>query len=128
VSIAGFGFAVHAIADAVWPRLTAAHALGGGFLKGSIESWVLLPSNPVKIADYCYVILIGAILLVTRLKGVKRLAALIPTLYLAAVVWENLLLGQTSGATRLILLGALLIALMNARPQGLLGTARVEIA
>jgi ABC-type branched-subunit amino acid transport system permease subunit len=54
--------------------------------------------------------------------------ALIPTLYLAAVVWENLLLGQTSGATRLILLGALLIALMNARPQGLLGTTRVEIA
>jgi ABC-type branched-subunit amino acid transport system permease subunit len=29
---------------------------------------------------------------------------------------------------RLILLGALLIALMNARPQGLLGTARIEIA
>jgi ABC-type branched-subunit amino acid transport system permease subunit len=29
--------------------------------------------------------------------------------------------------TRLIILGALLIVLMNARPQGLLGTARVEI-
>ena len=30
--------------------------------------------------------------------------------------------------TRLIILGALLIVLMNARPQGLLGTARVEVA
>ena len=30
--------------------------------------------------------------------------------------------------TRLILLGAILIVLMNARPQGLLGTSRVEIA
>jgi hypothetical protein len=29
--------------------------------------------------------------------------------------------------TRLILFGALLVALMNVRPQGLLGTARVEI-
>jgi hypothetical protein len=29
--------------------------------------------------------------------------------------------------TRLILLGALLVALMNARPQGLLGSQRVEI-
>jgi ABC-type branched-subunit amino acid transport system permease subunit len=73
------------------------------------------------------VILIAAILLVTRLNGVRRLAALIPTLYLAAFVWENLLIGQTAGATRLILLGALLIVLMNARPQGLLGTSRVEI-
>ncbi len=126
--IVGFGFAVHAIADAAWPRLTAAHALSGGFLKRVIESWVLLPSDPVKIADYCYVILIAAILLVTRLKGVRRLAALIPTLYLAAFVWENLLIGQIVGATRLILLGALLIVLMNARPHGLLGTPRVEIA
>jgi ABC-type branched-subunit amino acid transport system permease subunit len=126
--VVGFGFAVHAIADAAWPRLTAAHALSGGFLKRVIESWVLLPSNPVKIADYCYGILIAAILLVTRLKGVRRLAALIPTLYLAAFVWENLLIEQTAGATRLILLGALLIVLMNARPQGLLGTSRVEIA
>jgi ABC-type branched-subunit amino acid transport system permease subunit len=29
--------------------------------------------------------------------------------------------------TRLVLFGALLIGLMNLRPQGLLGTARVEI-
>jgi hypothetical protein len=125
--LVGFGFAVHAIADAAWPRLTAAHALSGGFLKRVIESWVLLPSEPVKIADYCYVIMIAAILLVTRLKGIRRLAALVPTLYLAAFVWENLLIEQTAGATRLILLGALLIVLMNARPQGLLGTSRVEI-
>jgi ABC-type branched-subunit amino acid transport system permease subunit len=126
-SLAAFGFAVHGLADAVWPRMTAAHAHGGGFLKGPIESWVLLPSHPVKIADYAYVILIGAILLVTRLDGWRRLVALVPTIYLAALVWENLLIAQTAGATRLILLGALLVALMNARPQGLLGTARVEI-
>jgi ABC-type branched-subunit amino acid transport system permease subunit len=29
--------------------------------------------------------------------------------------------------TRLILLGAILIVVMNARPQGLLGTRRIEI-
>src|SRR5207237_1409475 len=52
---------------------------------------------------------------------------LLPPLCLAAIAWENLLVAQTAGATRLILLGALLVALMNARPQGLLGTARVEI-
>jgi branched-chain amino acid transport system permease protein len=126
-SLVAFGFAVHAIADVAYPRLTAAHAHVGGLLKGPVEAWVLLPRNPVKFADYCYVILIAAILLVTRLHGWRRLAALVPTLYLAAIVWENLLVEQTAGATRLILLGALLVALMNARPQGLLGTARVEI-
>jgi ABC-type branched-subunit amino acid transport system permease subunit len=122
-----FGFAVHALADASYPRLTAARPRGGGFLKGPLESWVLQPTHPVKIADFAYVILIAAILLVTRLDGWRRLVALVPTLYLAAVVWENLLIQQTAGATRLILLGALLVGLMNARPQGLLGTPRVEI-
>jgi len=41
-------------------------------------------------------------------------------------VWENRLDFEPS-TTRLIILGALLIVLMNARPQGLLGTSRVEI-
>jgi ABC-type branched-subunit amino acid transport system permease subunit len=50
-----------------------------------------------------------------------------PLLYLVMFVWENLLLVHIGGATRLILLGALLVALMNIRPQGLFGTATVEI-
>ena len=117
---------MHAIADAAWPRLTAAHAQSSGGLKDAIESWVLLPSHPVQIANFAYVALIAAILLCTRLKGNQRLVALVPTIYLAAFVWENLLVEHTVGATRLILLGALLVALMNIRPQGLLGTPRVE--
>jgi ABC-type branched-subunit amino acid transport system permease subunit len=63
----------------------------------------------------------------TLLDGVWRTVALVPTIYLAAFVWENLLIQQTAGATRFLLLGALLVVLMNARPQGLFGTARVEI-
>jgi len=70
---------------------------------------------------------IAALILVTRLKGSWRLVALVPTLYLAAFVWENLLLENITGPTRLILLGATLVILMNARPQGLFGTPRVEI-
>jgi ABC-type branched-subunit amino acid transport system permease subunit len=53
-------------------------------------------------------------------------AALVPTLYLTAMVWENILALNPS-VTALILFGAMLIALMTVRPQGLLGTARVEI-
>jgi hypothetical protein len=65
--------------------------------------------------------------LLTQIRGVWRTVLIVPTLYVAAFIWENVLVGNPSVA-RLILLGALLIALMNARPQGLFGTARVEIA
>jgi ABC-type branched-subunit amino acid transport system permease subunit len=55
-----------------------------------------------------------------------RLAALVPTLYLAAFVWENVMLANP-GPTRYIVLGLLLVVLMIVRPNGLLGERRVEI-
>jgi len=123
----GLGFAVHAIADAAWPRLTAGASGGEGALARGVGSWVLLPSDPKQIANFAFGILIAALLGLTLVKGVRRTVLLVPTIYLAAFVWENLLIQQTAGATRFLLLGALLVVLMNARPQGLFGTARVEI-
>ena len=84
------------------------------------------PEEPGPAARLRLRLLIAMILVLTTVKGWWRVALLAPTLYLAAFVWENLLIEQPS-VTRLILFGALLIALMNVRPQGLLGTARVEI-
>ena len=55
-----------------------------------------------------------------------RLALLVPVLYLAAFVWENVMIEQPE-PTRYIILGVLLIALMILRPTGLLGEKRVEI-
>jgi hypothetical protein len=92
-----------------------------------IDHWVLIPTHPQQIANWGYVLLIAAILLATQLHGLARTVAVVPVLYLAAFVWENRLIYEVAGATRLILLGALLVVLMNVRPQGLLGTARVEI-
>jgi branched-chain amino acid transport system permease protein len=122
-TLVGLGFALRAIADAAWPRMIAGTSQSAGFVARVADHWVLLPSHPEKIADFAYVILIAAILLVTQIRGIWRTVALVPTLYLVAFVWENRLIEETAGATRLILLGALLIA----RPQGLMGTARVEI-
>ena len=62
----------------------------------------------------------------SELRGIWRTILLVPTLYLAAFVWENRLVYEPS-VTRLIILGALLIVMMNARPEGLLGTTRVEV-
>ncbi len=126
-SLVAFGFAVHAIAHAALPRLTSG-PVTGGLVARTIDHWVLVPTNPQRIADFGYGALIAAIVIITQLRGNWRTVALVPVLYLAAFVWENRLIEEAAGATRLILLGALLVVLMNVRPQGLLGTAKVEIA
>jgi hypothetical protein len=87
---------------------------------------VLLPSDPTTIANAMFVVLVASVLVLSRLRGRVRLVVLVPVLYLAAFVWENRLVTEPS-VTRNLMLGATLIALMTIRPQGLLGTARVEI-
>jgi ABC-type branched-subunit amino acid transport system permease subunit len=126
-ALVGLGFAVHTLADEVWPRATARAIEDESAAASVLESWVLLPTDPKQLGNWAFVALIAAFLLVTRLGPRWRTVALVPVLYLAALVWENLLIQEVAGATPLILLGALLIILMNARPQGLFGTARVEI-
>jgi branched-chain amino acid transport system permease protein len=121
-----FGLVVHAIVDAVWSRGTAGQVTSGGFLTGLIRNWVLLPSNPGRLAVYGYLLMVVCIIAVVQLKGWWRLVVLVPTLYLTAFVWENLLVQQPA-VTRYVLFGALLIAVMTIRPQGLFGTAKVEI-
>ena len=120
------GYIVHAIAGATWSRGTHGATSVGGWLGSWLKGWELHPTNPSMIGNVAFVILIFVILGVTLLSGWLRYLALIPTLYLAAFVWENRLVVEPS-ITRLILIGVILIVLMNARPQGLLGTSRVEI-
>jgi len=121
-----FGIALHELVPHVVSGATGGTAEGGGWLSRAAHAWVLLPKNGTLVGNYCYVGLVGLVLLLVLLRGALRLVLLAPVLYLAAFVWENRLVQEPS-ITRLILLGAILVVLMNARPQGLLGTARVEI-
>ncbi len=73
-----------------------------------------------------YIALICIVLALTLVRGRLRLALLVPTLYLAAFVWENVMLVKPE-PTRFVLLGAILVGVMVARPEGLLGEKRVEI-
>jgi len=127
VGTTAFGFAIHAIVGAVWSRGTAGHIQGGGAFGRALDHWVLLPTHADRIAGWAYFALIVAALVLTLVRGWWRVVVMIPTLYLAAFVWENKLVEQVSGATRLILLGALLVVIMNVRPSGIFGTARVEV-
>jgi ABC-type branched-subunit amino acid transport system permease subunit len=58
--------------------------------------------------------------------GRWKTGLLVPLLYLLAFVWETRLSAEPA-ITRLLLIGTLLVTLMIFRPQGLLGSRRVEI-
>jgi ABC-type branched-subunit amino acid transport system permease subunit len=129
--LVGFGYAFHAIVGAVWPSGTAGEPAGGDAIGRAIQSWVIHPSHSTtEIGNYAFVALVLAVLGLTLLRGLWRTVALVPTIYLAAFVWENRLIAtpEAQAANRFLVLGALLVVLMAARPQGLLGTSRVEIA
>ncbi|HET7045162.1 MAG TPA: branched-chain amino acid ABC transporter permease [Gaiellaceae bacterium] len=130
VGVAGgtlaFGFAVRALAVELWPSQTDGTIASAGALGSVLKHWVVLLSDPRVPGNYAFVGLVLALLALTTLRGAAQKVALVPVLYLAAFVWQNRLVQEPS-VTRLILVGALLIVLMNARPQGLVGTSRVEI-
>jgi branched-chain amino acid transport system permease protein len=131
-ALIAFGFVVHAIAQAIDKSWTA--GVGGGCdpTAGTcpsnwIHPWVALPDDLASwIAPVSYIGLIIAALTLTVLKGWWRIVLLVPTLYLAAFVWENVMLAKPE-PTRYIVIGVILISLMILRPNGLLGERRVEI-
>jgi branched-chain amino acid transport system permease protein len=122
-----FGIVARVVAGAIDDRWTAGPVEQSGRLANWAADWVIVP---VRLAEWVgpvtYISLVALALLLTLVGGWVRIALLVPTLYLASFVWENVMLPQPE-ATRYIVLGALLVAMMIARPQGLLGEKRVEI-
>ena len=125
-AIVGVGAAAHAFVAAIATSWTGGPVIDGGRLGSVIGKWVVIPIGHGRFGDFAYVGLVVAVLILTRLRGWMRTVALAPTVYLAAVVWETSFVEQPAVA-RWILFGSLLVVLMTVRPQGLLGTPRVEI-
>jgi branched-chain amino acid transport system permease protein len=125
--IVGLGFVMRLVVEALAPSWAGGPVVEGGRFAGLIEDWVVIsPPGHGRFGNFAYVGLVVAILILTRLRGWIRTVAVVPAVYLAAVVWENSFVEQPAVA-RWILFGALLVTLMTVRPQGLLGTPRVEI-
>lgn len=130
-----FGLVAHTVAERVHPPLVGGTPVGQARVDELVDSWVLLPENIVTqdglptgaFGRLAYLGLVAAALALTLVRSsLWRIVGLVPTLYLAACVWENLLLPQPAVA-RYILIGAMLVSLMAYRPQGLFGRLRVEI-
>jgi len=136
--IVGFGLAVNAVVGAVWPRGTAGPILSGpgqftthGWIADAVRHWLVLPANTYTVPDYrignyAFVVLVALALTLTVVRGWARYALLVPTIWMAAFVWENRLV-EEAPTTRPLLLGTILIVLMSARPEGLFGMTRVEV-
>jgi ABC-type branched-subunit amino acid transport system permease subunit len=131
-----FGLVVHEIAERARPSLVDGTTVGTARIDELVDAWVLVPEGAVgpdglptgATARLAYLGLVAAVLALTLVRNrYVRAALMVPTLYLAACVWTNVLLAQPAVA-RFVLIGAMLVALMAIRPQGLFGRRRVEIA
>jgi ABC-type branched-subunit amino acid transport system permease subunit len=120
------GFALHAIVRAISASAVAGGPQSGGWIANALRNWVIVPANPKGPGNIGFVLLICLLIALVQLRGRWRMLLLVPTLYLAACVWEGRLVAEPA-ITRQILVGAILIVMMNARPQGLLGSRRVEV-
>jgi branched-chain amino acid transport system permease protein len=136
--LVAFGLVVHTVVGVVWPRGTAGPISSGvfeftthGWLAVALRHWLVLPKNTYEVANYqignyAFVTLIALVLALTVVHGWWRYVLLVPTIWLAAFVWETRLV-EESPTTRPLFLGVILIVLMAVRPHGLFGTPRVEV-
>ena len=121
-----FGFVVRIISSSIWDESILGTA-NDTFISRLVDGWVLiLGAQQDVITNYAFVAVVAGMMIVVVTTGWWRIAALIPTVYLGILVWENKLALQPS-VTRQLLFGATLVVMMAVRPQGLLGSRRVEI-
>ncbi len=120
------GLVAHAVVHAISATATAGGPQSTGWIADVVRHWVIVPRNPVSFGNVGFVALICLVIALVQLRGRRRTLLIPVTLYLATCVWEARLVAEPS-ITRQILIGAILIVMMNARPQGLLGSRRVEV-
>ena len=122
---AALGYAVHAIARAISASAVAGGPHSPGWIGAALRDWVIVPANATGAGDWGYVLLVCLLIALVQASSRWRTILLPPVLCLASFVWETKLSAQPA-VTRQIMIGAILIVMMNARPQGLLGSRRVE--
>ena len=124
-ALAALGFAAHAIAAGISAAAVAGGPHSGGWIADALREWVIVPANSQTAGNFGYVLLVCALVALVQLKDPWRTILLVPTIYLASFVWETRLVTEPA-ITRQLMIGVILIVMMNARPQGLLGARRVE--
>ncbi len=121
------GYALYGIVDAISHSAVAGGPGSSGWIADLVRGWVIVPSsNASRYGNIGFVVLLCLVIALIQVRGRWRTFLIPPTLVLAAAVWESRLV-TVPAITRQLLIGAILIVMMNARPEGLLGTKRVEV-
>jgi ABC-type branched-subunit amino acid transport system permease subunit len=120
------GFALNALLDAVWPAAVVGEPRADWMFSSFVDGWMVFPDDARAAGNWGFVALIGMVLWLSQAGRRTRLLALPPLVYLGAFVWENRLVVDPS-VTRLLMVGAILIIVMNVRPAGLFGVKRIEV-
>jgi len=124
--VVAFGYLVRQAALTIWDE-TILGVANDTFISRLVDGWVLILSAPRDVvSNYAFVLALAGMLGVIVSQGWWKVLFIVPTVYLAILVWENKLALQPS-VTRQLLFGGVLMVMMAVRPQGLLGTPRVEI-
>jgi branched-chain amino acid transport system permease protein len=124
--IVAFGFAAYGIVGAISSSATAGVSGSSGWIGDAVNGWVIVPRDAASYGNVLFIVVICAVIGLLRVEGKRRLLLVIPTVYAAACCWEARLVVNPSITTQ-IMIGAVLIVTMAARPNGLLGTRRVEL-
>ena len=112
-----FGLVVHSIAGAIDNAWVNGSGGEGGGVADFAANWVIVPSTSAPGSRPSPTSRSSSLALVlTLLTGWARIALLVPVLYLAAFVWENVMLAKPE-PTRYIVLGVILVALMILAPD-----------
>ncbi|MGN6175184.1 MAG: hypothetical protein ACTHPS_19880, partial [Streptosporangiaceae bacterium] len=85
----------------------------------------IVPADTKVLGNWGYVLLVCLLIALVQVGRRWRTILLPLTNCLASFVWETRLAVEPA-ITRQLMIGAILIVMMNARPQGLLGSRRVE--
>lgn len=124
--VAAFGYLVRQAALAIWDEAILG-AANDTLISRLLDGWVLiLGEQKDLVSNYAFILALAGVLGVIVSQGLWKVVFIVPTVYLAILVWENKLALQPS-VTRQLLFGGVLMVMMAVRPQGLLGTPRVEI-
>jgi hypothetical protein len=125
VGIVVLGFVAFTVVNAISSSAVGGSPGSGGWIGNAVNNWVIVPSNATSYGNILFIVVVCLLIALMRLDGVRRLALVVPTVYLAACCWESRLIVNPSITTQ-IMIGAILIVTMAVRPNGLLGTPRVE--
>jgi branched-chain amino acid transport system permease protein len=124
--IVALGLALHAIVGAISSSATAGSPGSTGWIGSLVSHWVIVPRDATTYGNILFIALICLVFALIRVRQRFLPLLLAPTVYVAACCWEARLVVEPS-ITAQILIGAILVAMMASRPQGLLGTLRVEV-